>query len=149
MSKALLACAACGAEVQPTDRFCASCAKPQPGVGARTAGVGLQIADLAIAAELSEERRLVTVLFADVTGSTTLAERLDAEDMRGVLTAVFGALSREIQRFGGTVEKYIGDAVMAVFGYPAAHEDDAERAVRAALAMLVALDQLNIWLERE
>jgi adenylate cyclase len=150
MSKALLACPACGAEVQPTDRFCASCAAPQPGTtAAPSAGVGLQVADLAVAAGLAEERRLVTVLFADVTGSTTLAERLDAEDMRGVLTAVFGALAREIQRFGGTVEKYIGDAVMAVFGYPAAHEDDAERAVRAALAMQVALEQLNIWLERE
>jgi len=98
--------------------------------------------------DLSENRRLVTVLFADLSGSTTLGEHLDPEDLRGILTSFFAALAREIQRYGGTVDKYIGDAVMAVFGAPVAHEDDAERAISAAIAMQAAITQLNADLER-
>ena len=81
----------------------------------------------------------VTVLKADISGSTPLAERLDPEELRGVLGAYFAALAREIQRHGGTVDKYIGDAVMAVFGLPDGHPDDAARATRAALAMQEAI----------
>ncbi len=99
--------------------------------------------------DLSETRRLVTVLFADLSGSTTLGEALDPEDLRRILASFFSALSREIQRFGGTVDKYIGDAVMAVFGAPVAHEDDAERAISAALAMQTAIGHLNDDLERK
>jgi len=82
-------------------------------------------------------------LFADLEGSTPLGERLDAEVLRRILTSFFGALSREIQRYGGTIDKYAGDAVMAVFGAPLAHEDDAERAISAAIAMQAAIGQLN------
>jgi class 3 adenylate cyclase/tetratricopeptide (TPR) repeat protein len=85
----------------------------------------------------------VTVLKADISGSTPLAERLDPEELRGVLGAYFAALAREIQRHGGTVDKYIGDAVMAVFGLPLPHPDDAARATRAALAMLEAIAREN------
>ena len=85
----------------------------------------------------------MTVLFADLTASTELASRLDPEDLRGVLRPFFEAMVEEIRRFDGTVEKFIGDAVMAVFGFPAAHEDDPERAVRAALAMQGRLPGLN------
>ncbi len=99
--------------------------------------------------DLSETRRLVTVLFADLSGSTTLGEALDPEDLRRILASFFSALSREIQRYGGTVDKYIGDAVMAVFGAPVAHEDDAERAITAALAMQAAIGHLNDDLERK
>lgn len=99
-------------------------------------------------ADLDEDRRLVTVLFADLSGSTPLAERLDPEDLRRVLASLFAALSREIQRFGGTLDKYIGDAVMAVFGAPVAHEDDAERAIRAGLAMQTVIRPLNEELQR-
>src|SRR5207253_1325303 len=88
-------------------------------------------------------------LFADLTDSTPLGERLDPEDLRNYLTDYFAATSRHIQRFGGTVEKYIGDAVMAVFGAPVAHEDDAERAIDAALAMHEAVKLLNDDLERK
>jgi predicted ATPase/class 3 adenylate cyclase len=82
-----------------------------------------------------EERKVVTVLFADLVGFTSRAEQLDPEDVRAVLSPFYARLRAELERFGGTVEKFIGDAVMALFGAPAAHEDDPERAVRAALAI--------------
>src|SRR5579859_6594920 len=90
-----------------------------------------------------QERRVVTVMFADITGSTPLADRLDPEDMRAILSGYFNLMTQQIQRHGGTVEKYIGDAVMAVFGLPVAHEDDPDRAIRAALDMQQALAQFN------
>ena len=77
----------------------------------------------------------MTVLFADLVGFTSRAERMDPEDVRGLLSPFYGRLRAELERFGGTVEKFIGDAVMALFGAPAAHEDDPERAVLAALAI--------------
>jgi class 3 adenylate cyclase/tetratricopeptide (TPR) repeat protein len=82
-----------------------------------------------------EERKVVTVLFADLVGFTSRAERLDPEDVRAFLSPYYARLRTELERFGGTVEKFIGDAVMALFGAPLAHEDDPERAVRAALAI--------------
>ncbi len=85
----------------------------------------------------------MTVLFVDVTGSTGLADRLDAEELREVMSTWFGAIRSEIEAQGGTVEKYIGDAVMAVFGVPAAHEDDPARALRTALAVRDRLVELN------
>ena len=93
----------------------------------------------AVSEPASAERRLVTVLFADLVGFTTLAEGRDAEDVRELLTAYFELASDVIERYGGTVEKFIGDAVMAVWGAPTAHEDDAERAVRAALELVDAV----------
>src|SRR5579859_817185 len=90
-----------------------------------------------------QERRVVTIMFADITGSTPLADRLDPEDMRAILSGYFILMTQQIQRHGGTVEKYIGDAVMAVFGLPAAHEDDPDRAIRAALDMQEALTLFN------
>ena len=79
------------------------------------------------------ERRLVTVLFADLVGFTSLSEGRDPEEVRELLSRYFDVAREQIERYGGTVEKFIGDAVMAVWGAPTAHEDDAERAVRAAL----------------
>src|SRR5579885_1256087 len=90
-----------------------------------------------------EERRVVTVMFADITGSTPLADRLDPEDLRAILAGYFNLMAEQIRRHGGTVEKYIGDAVMAVFGAPVAHEDDPDRAIRAALDMQAALNSFN------
>jgi class 3 adenylate cyclase len=83
----------------------------------------------------TDERKPVTVLFADLVGSTELANRQDPEQLRAMLSAFFDEMREQIQAFGGTVEKYAGDAIMAVFGVPRVSEDDAERAVRAALAM--------------
>ena len=86
-------------------------------------------------AEARRERKVVTVLFADLVGFTSRAEQMDPEDVAAELGRYQGHLRGELERRGGTVEKFIGDAVMAVFGAPAAHEDDPERAIRAALAI--------------
>lgn len=96
-----------------------------------------------------EERKLVTVLFADLAGSTELSVKYDPEPLRGLLSAFFEEMAHQVRVFGGTVEKYAGDAIMAVFGVPQVHEDDAERAVRAALAMRDSLDQLNPTFEQD
>ena len=128
-------CPSCGQTWAPSFRFCGNCGTPlaSPSGGAP-----------APAAEMTpEERKVVTVIFADLSGSTELATRLDPEDLRGVLRPFFDAMVEEIERFGGTVEKFIGDAVMAVFGVPVAHEDDEERAVRAAFAMQARMGVLN------
>ena len=90
-----------------------------------------------------EERRTITVLFTDVVGSTATAERLDPEDVRARLALYYARVRSELEHFGGTVEKFIGDAVVALFGAPIAHEDDPERAVRAALAIREAISELN------
>jgi class 3 adenylate cyclase/tetratricopeptide (TPR) repeat protein len=90
-----------------------------------------------------EERKLVTILFADVIGSTQLGEKLDPERLRSLFSAYFSAMSAVIEAWGGTVEKFIGDAIMAAFGIPIVREDDAERALRASLEMLERLDDLN------
>ena len=91
----------------------------------------------------AEERKVVTAVFVDLVGFTTRSERLDPEDVRGFLAPYHARAKAELERFGGTVEKFIGDAVVAVFGAPTAHEDDAERAVRAALAVRDAISELN------
>ena len=94
-----------------------------------------------------QSRKIVTVLFCDIVGSTALGERLDPESVRGVMTTFYERMRSVLERHGGTVEKYIGDAVMAVFGVPVLHEDDAIRAVRAAAEMLDVLGSLNVELE--
>ncbi|MGH2682394.1 MAG: AAA family ATPase, partial [Actinomycetota bacterium] len=120
-------CPSCGQTWAPSFRFCGNCGTPlaSSSGGEPAAASGIT----------PEERKVVTVIFADLSGSTEMATRLDPEDLRGVLRPFFDAMVEEIERFGGTVEKFIGDAVMAVFGAPQAHEDDPERAVRAALAI--------------
>ncbi len=112
-------CPACGHENQPGAKFCSECA---------TAMAETRAAP-------REERKVVTVLFADLVGFTSRSERLDPEDVRALLSPYYTRLREELERFGGTVEKFIGDAVMALFGAPVAHEDDPERAVRAGLAI--------------
>ena len=97
---------------------------------------------------MGEQRKVVTILFADLSGSTVLGERLDPEELRGILTSYFNELSRQIQRYEGTIDKYVGDAVMAVFGAPISHEDDAERAINAAVAMQQSIGHLNEDLDR-
>src|SRR5215472_15895436 len=92
---------------------------------------------------MPEVRRLVTVVFSDITGSTDLAERYEPETVRNVLGSYFETMRPVLERHGGTVEKYIGDAIMAVFGVPRLHEDDALRAVRAAAEMRGVLARLN------
>ncbi len=96
-----------------------------------------------------EARKVVTVVFADITGSTGLGERLDPETLRSIMGRWFDAMRDVLERHGGSVEKFIGDAVVAVFGVPVVHEDDALRAVRAATEMQVALATLNVALRAE
>src|ERR671923_1560936 len=100
-------CANCGYSLRPTHRFCPNCGTP---AASQSSGPSLQIATDA-RLDLSENRRLVTILFADLAGSTVLGEQLDPEDLRQFLAAYFAAGSRQIQRFGGTIDKYIGDAI--------------------------------------
>ncbi|TMG33759.1 MAG: hypothetical protein E6H94_10515, partial [Chloroflexi bacterium] len=121
-------CSACGRSVARGHKYCPRCGAAVLPATSATAGSGpsLQVPGRAVE-DLAEERRQVTVLFADLSGSTTLGERLDPEELRLVLASFFSALSRQLQAFGATIDKYIGDAVMAVFGAPVAHEDDAER----------------------
>src|SRR5947207_1402218 len=115
----MVTCPACGQENPDSSRFCGMCgASLLPG-----------------AAPAREERKVVTILFTDLVGSTARAEGLDPEDVSATLSAYYAQLRAELERHGGTVEKFIGDAVMAVFGAPVAHEDDPERAVRAAIAI--------------
>jgi class 3 adenylate cyclase/tetratricopeptide (TPR) repeat protein len=115
----MIVCPNCGAENRGEARFCDSC------------GAALAPED----ASAREERKVVTVLFADLVGFTSKAEQMDPEDVRAVLEPYHAHLRSELERYGGTVEKFIGDAVMALFGAPVAHEDDPERAIRAALAI--------------
>ena len=121
-------CAKCGHENPETNKFCGDCAAPLAGSPTPA----------------REVRKTVTVLFCDVTGSTELGEKLDAEALRSLLAGYFDAMRGIVERHGGTVEKFIGDAVMAVFGVPVVHEDDAVRAVRAALGMRDALPELGV-----
>ncbi len=151
-----LICPVCGTVNPPNARFCNQCGtsleNTAPPDSADAVAVphqsGMRTPTLLTSAatpaeESAEQRRVVTILFADLTSSTTLAEDLDPEDARALLAGFFGTMAREIHRHGGTVEKYIGDAVMAVFGLPVAHEDDPVRAVRAAIDMQAALRQFN------
>jgi len=123
-------CPACGRDNPEGFQFCGSCASPL------------------VPSEGHEVRKTVTVLFSDVTGSTSLGELLDPEALRNVMSRYFDLARTVVQRHGGTVEKFIGDAVMAVFGVPAAHEDDALRAARAATEIRENLAALNDELER-
>src|SRR4051794_26730376 len=121
------ACPKCGEENPERARFCWAC------------GTAIDEAPRSGA----EERKIVSVLFVDLVGFTAASEQADPEDVRARLRPYHARLRSEIEAFGGTVEKFVGDAVMAVFGAPVAHEDDAERAVRAALRILEAITELN------
>src|SRR5256886_706279 len=126
---------ALGAALQ---RSCPACGFEQPAGPTFGSNCGIALRDdarRADAADERQERRVVTVLFADLAGSTALGERLDPEDVRELQGELFELINAEVERFGGTTEKFAGDAVLAVFGIPQAHEDDPERAVRAALAV--------------
>jgi class 3 adenylate cyclase/tetratricopeptide (TPR) repeat protein len=128
-------CSACGQENPDVAKFCLACGAPL---------------EAPAPVPSAEERKLVTVLFTDIVGSTAKAEQMDPEDVRARLAPYYTRLRAELEQHGGTVEKFIGDAVVALFGAPTAHEDDPERAVRAALAIRHAIEDLNAeddWLD--
>ena len=119
-------CASCGAELPAGARFCAFC--------------GTAVSE---APAPAAERRTVTILFVDLVGFTERSDRADPEDVRRTLVPFHRRVKEELEAFGGTLDKFIGDAVMGVFGAPVAHEDDPERAVLAALRILDSLDELR------
>jgi class 3 adenylate cyclase len=119
-------CRGCGRELEGQFSFCPFCGVP-----------------VKSAAAAAEERKIVSVLFCDLVGFTAASEQQDPEDVRRRIRPYHARLRQEIERYGGTVEKFIGDAVVAAFGAPFAHEDDAERAVRAGLAITEAIAELN------
>jgi len=131
-------CGSCGAENPPGQRFCGSC-----GASLTAAAPAPEPAAAAPVAAPVAERRLVSVLFADLVGFTSLSASRDAEDVRELLSRYFDTCRRLIELYGGVVEKFIGDAVMAVWGTPVATEDDAERAVRTALDLVAAVSALG------
>ena len=139
-------CPSCGTPAPPEAKFCMSCgtsldpAAPAPAPAAAERP--------AVRATPADERRQVTVLFADLSGYTAASERMDPESVKALVDGALRRLGEEVTRYGGTVDKYIGDNVMAVFGAPVAHEDDEERAVRAALGMQAAMDEINAELTR-
>ena len=126
-------CPACNTKAPPEARFCMSCG----------ATLDFATGSPSRPEQPPEERRQVTVLFADLSGYTAFAERMDPEGVKSLIDRVLLRLGREVERHGGTVDKYIGDNVMAIFGAPVAHEDDAERAVRAGLEMQAAMGEVN------
>jgi class 3 adenylate cyclase/predicted ATPase len=132
-------CPTCGAEIAGTEKFCGECGALLSGAASPAAPTSEPQPVAAGAAE----RRLVSVLFADLVGFTPLSESRDAEEVRELLSRYFDSCRRLIELYGGTVEKFIGDAVMAVWGTPVAQEDDAERAVRAALDLVAAVTALG------
>jgi class 3 adenylate cyclase/tetratricopeptide (TPR) repeat protein len=133
-------CRHCGFENGTGARFCANCGRPLVQDAAAYGAAPLAAA---------ETRRIITALFADLAGSTALTERLDPEDARAVVGKFYDTVREAVERYDGTVANLLGDAVLAVFGLPTSHEDDPERAVRAALALRDAMAGLNAHLEAE
>ena len=142
-------CANCGYENPPQFKFCGECGSALASAGAEvTAPIGpapraVSAESPAAQAAITGERRHLTVLFCDLVGSTGISSKLDPEEWREALAGYHRAAAEAVTRFGGHVAKYLGDGVMALFGYPEAHENDAERAVRAGLTIVEAVGQLR------
>ena len=147
-------CPSCGTSNPPGAKFCAECATSLSGAVSpsanRSAGSRISVASAVsapVAGTSVAERRLVSVLFADLVGFTPFSEGRDAEEVRETLSRYFDLARQVIDRYGGTVEKFIGDAVMAVWGTPVAQEDDPERAVRAALELVEAVPTIGAGIQ--
>jgi len=132
-------CPVCGFENEPTAKFCGGCGKPV-GEAAASAAPATSPPSRTDAAE----RRQLTVMFCDLVGSTPLSARFDPEDLRGIMGSYHRCVAETVEGFGGFVARYIGDGVLIYFGYPQAHEDDAERAIRCGLAVVEQVPQLNL-----
>jgi class 3 adenylate cyclase/predicted ATPase len=138
-----LTCAACGHVNAAGSRFCGQCGS-KIGEAPAAAGTAAPAPTPAVSRSSSAERRQITVMFCDLVGSTALSTRLDPEDLRDVITAYHQCAADVVGRCGGFIAKYMGDGVLVYFGYPEAHEADAENAVRAALALIEAVGKLAI-----
>lgn len=137
------ACATCGAVVRAAARFCGECGSPLGSGGSNGTLAAGQTGSASSLPGVVAERRLCSILFADLVGFTPLSESKDPEEVREILSRYFEVARRTISRYGGVVEKFIGDAVMAVWGAPVAEEGDTERAVRAALDLVDAVRVLG------
>jgi class 3 adenylate cyclase len=135
-------CSACGGDNRPGAKFCSECGAKLIEPGAAAPRSAASAPGTSAAPTPSAERRQLTVMFCDLVGSTVLATRLDPEDLREVIGAYQRCVAEAVARFNGTVAKYMGDGVLCYFGWPRAHEDEAERAVRAGLATVGALPEL-------
>jgi class 3 adenylate cyclase len=139
-------CATCGATAPPDARFCMTCGAQLPGAQPATTAepdVPAPTGGDAVSSQEPDERRTATVLFADLSGYTAIAEDRDPESVKRLLEGILTRLGEEVGEYGGYVDKFIGDNVMAIFGAPVAHGDDPERAVRAGLAMQAAMTEIN------
>ncbi|MBV8522772.1 MAG: zinc ribbon domain-containing protein, partial [Acetobacteraceae bacterium] len=147
-------CPACQAEAGPGARFCSACGASLPAACSRCGAVaapgaqfcaqcGSFLEGASVPPPSSAERRQITVMFCDLAGSTALAARLDPEDMRDILAGYRRCVAEAVAHYHGFVAKYMGDGVLAYFGYPQGHEDDAERAVRASIATVGAIRELS------
>jgi predicted ATPase/class 3 adenylate cyclase len=134
-------CPSCGSPAPPEARFCMTCGAALDGSAPAPPAPAAPVVETRSIPP--EERRQVTVLFADLSGYTAFAERMDPEAVKSLVDRALLRLGQEVTRYGGTVDKYIGDNVMAIFGAPVAHEDDEERAVRAGLGMQAAMGEVN------
>src|SRR4051812_20664862 len=160
----LQVCPSCGQPVRPTAKFCGECGstlgvegKPAPVTGRKRRGAKIPArtprakerptSTKSQGATPEAERRQLTVMFCDLVGSTPLAEKLDPEDLRQVILAYQQTCAEQICCFEGYLARYIGDGLLVYFGYPQAHEDDAQRAIRAGLGIIAALPQLNTRLQ--
>ena len=155
-----LACPACGFANEPGEKFCGGCGTPLAGPAAQPPQTAQHPAQSAVQRQQEApppvargtpeaERRQLTVLFCDLVDSTGLATQLDPEELREVVRAYQETCAKVIARFEGHIAQYLGDGLLVYFGYPLAHEDDAQRAVRAGLGMIEALGQLNTRLGQE
>ena len=146
-SSANLHCSRCGFDNPPGFSFCGKCANPLTDqTSASAAGQGEKLTDKL---EDQAERRQLTVMFCDLVGSTALSEQLDPEDLRAVMFAYRDVCSKVINRFEGYIAQFLGDGLLVYFGYPVAHEDDAQRAIRTGLGIVEAIKNLNPSLEKE
>ena len=136
-------CLRCGANNKPGAKFCNECAAPLDVSAPAAAVESRRDIKQDIKDDIAGERRHLTVLFCDLVGSTEIASHLDPEEWREIVAGYHRAAAQAIERFGGSVAQYLGDGVMAYFGYPEAHDNDAERAARAGLAILDAISKLN------
>ena len=159
-----MACSKCGANISDGMKFCNECGTPvknvcpnctfeNPSQSKFCGECGSSLSDKTTKSiskeEREAERRQLTVMFCDLVGSTQLSEQLDPEDLREVMLSYQEVCEREISRFGGHIAKYLGDGLLVYFGYPKAHEDDPQQAIRAGLGIVEALRQLNARLHQD
>ena len=143
-------CPSCGFDNPPHAKFCGGCgiarvgdtASARPGVSSERRPAKSPASEPHVR-PVAADRRQLTIMFCDVVGSTRLSERLDAEDLREIIRSYQAACEKVTRRYEGYIAQYLGDGVLVYFGYPQAHEDDAQRAVRTGLGILEAVTQLN------